>query len=300
MEIQKILTGVLAKTLNLGDGEIAELIKDGEGVKESDVIQKILDLDVQRVEKIKTSVDGKEKFQEGYKKGKEESLSKLEKQIKEKYGIQSEKLGVELVEEIITENSKPVETDEETVKRSKTYQDLETRLKGELKTQKETYEQQIADINSQTQREKTLSVANKKALDIFAGLEPVLPTSKQVADNQIGWFLKSMEEYDFDVQDDRIVVMKDGKVVQDGHGNSRTFDDIVKEKAGKFFEFKKNNGSGNDGGGGNPPAVNPDGYPEGVQKPKNLDELTAILNDPAIDSKAKVVVAETYDKENKV
>lgn len=300
MEIQKILTGVLAKTLNLGDGEIAELIKDGEGVKESDVIQKILDLDVQRVEKIKTSVDGKEKFQDGYKKGKEESLSKLEKQIKEKYGIQSEKLGVELVEEIITENSKPVETDEETVKRSKTYQDLETRLKGELKTQKETYEQQIADINSQTQREKTLSVANKKALDIFAGLEPVLPTSKQVADNQIGWFLKSMEEYDFDVQDDRIVVMKDGKVVQDGHGNSRTFDDIVKEKAGKFFEFKKNNGSGNDGGGGNPPAVNPDGYPEGVQKPKNLDELTAILNDPAIDSKAKVVVAETYDKENKV
>ena len=300
MEIQKILTGVLAKTLNLGDGEIAELIKDGEGVKESDVIQKILDLDVQRVEKIKTSVDGKEKFQEGYKKGKEESLSKLEKQIKEKYGIQSEKLGVELVEEIIIENSKPVEKDEETVKRSKTYQDLETRLKGELKTQKETYEQQIADINSQTQREKTLSVANKKALDIFAGLEPVLPTSKQVADNQIGWFLKSMEEYDFDVQDDRIVVMKDGKVVQDGHGNSRTFDDIVKEKAGKFFEFKKNNGSGNDGGGGNPPVVNPDGYPEGVQKPKNLDELTAILNDPAIDSKAKVVVAETYDKENKV
>ena len=300
MEIQKILTGVLAKTLNLGDGEIAELIKDGEGVKESDVIQKILDLDVQRVEKIKTSVDGKEKFQDGYKKGKEESLSKLEKQIKEKYGIQSEKLGVELVEEIITEKSKPVETEEETVKRSKTYQDLETRLKGELKTQKETYEQQITDINSQTQREKTLSVANKKALDIFAGLEPVLPTSKQVADNQIGWFLKSMEEYDFDVQDDRIVVMKDGKVVQDGHGNSRTFDDIVKEKAGKFFEFKKNNGSGNDGGGGNPPAVNPDGYPEGVQKPKNLDELTAILNDPAIDSKAKVVVAETYDKENKV
>ena len=300
MEIQKILTGVLAKTLNLGDGEIAELIKDGEGVKESDIIQKILDLDVQRVEKIKTSVDGKEKFQEGYKKGKEESLSKLEKQIKEKYGIQSDKLGVELVEEIISEKSKPVETDEETVKRSKTYQDLETRLKQELKTQKEAYEQQIADINSQTQREKTLSVANKKALEIFAGLEPVLPTSKQVADNQIGWFLKSMEEYEFDVQDDRIVVMKDGKVVQDGHGNSRTFDDIVKDKAGKFFEFKKNNGSGNDGGGGTPPAGNPDGYPEGIQKPKNLEELTAILNDPAIDSKAKVVVAETFDKENKV
>ena len=300
MEIQKILTGVLAKTLNLGDGEIAELIKDGEGVKESDIIQKILDLDVQRVEKIKTSVDGKEKFQEGYKKGKEESLSKLEKQIKEKYGIQSDKLGVELVEEVISEKSKPVETDEETVKRSKTYQDLETRLKNELKTQKETYEQQIADINFQTQREKTLSVANKKALEIFAGLEPVLPTSKQVADNQIGWFLKSMEEYEFDVQDDRIVVMKDGKVLQDGHGNSRTFDEIVKDKAGKFFEFKKNNGSGNDGGGGNPPAGNPDGYPDGIQKPKNLEELTAILNDPAIDSKAKVVVAETFDKENKV
>ena len=300
MEIQKILTGVLAKTLNLGDGEIAELIKDGEGVKESDIIQKILDLDVQRVEKIKTSVDGKEKFQEGYKKGKEESLSKLEKQIKEKFGIQSDKLGVELVEEVISEKSKPVETDEETVKRSKTYQDLETRLKAELKTQKETYEQQIADINFQTQREKTLSVANKKALEIFAGLEPVLPTSKQVADNQIGWFLKSMEEYEFDVQDDRIVVMKDGKVLQDGHGNSRTFDEIVKDKAGKFFEFKKNNGSGNDGGGGNPPAGNPDGYPDGIQKPKNLEELTAILNDPAIDSKAKVVVAETFDKENKV
>ena len=78
MDYQKILTGVLAKTLNIGDGEISELLKDGENITESEVTKKILDLDKERVSKLKTGSDT-EKFQEGYKQAKSEVLTEFEK-----------------------------------------------------------------------------------------------------------------------------------------------------------------------------------------------------------------------------
>ena len=104
--------------------------------------------------------------------------------------------------------------------------------------------------------EQTFSNVSQKALQIFNGLNPILPQNKTVADNQVKFFVNTLKDFKFDVQDERIVVMdKDGKVLEDGHGNSRSFEDIVKEQASGLFEFKANNGgsgagNGNGGQGG--------------------------------------------------
>ena len=55
MDYKKILTGVLAKTLNIGDGEAAELIKDGENITEATITSNILDKDKERVKVLTNS-----------------------------------------------------------------------------------------------------------------------------------------------------------------------------------------------------------------------------------------------------
>ena len=79
-----------------------------------------------------------------------------------------------------------------------------------------------------------------------------MPQYKTVADNQVKFFVNTLKDFKFDVQDERIVVMdKDGKVLEDGHGNSRSFEDIVKETASGLFEFRANNGGSGSGNASN-------------------------------------------------
>ena len=85
MDYKKILEGVLSKTLNIDNGKISDLFIDGENeLSESEIISKVLTLDVDRVKAIRDE-NGKEKFQEGIKKAKKEILADFETELKEKF-----------------------------------------------------------------------------------------------------------------------------------------------------------------------------------------------------------------------
>ena len=99
--MKTIITGLLSKAYNFDNGKIAELIKDGETElsedQQKEILQKLLDEDAKRVEAIKKSVDTKPAFQDGFKKAQGEILKKFEKDLKEKFGLESDKMGLELV-----------------------------------------------------------------------------------------------------------------------------------------------------------------------------------------------------------
>ena len=101
MDYKKILTGVLAKTLNIGIGEAAELIKDGENITEETITSSILDKDKERV-KVLTNSKKEEHFQDGYKKAKKEERAKLEEEVKTEFGIESDKTGIDLIKDVVT------------------------------------------------------------------------------------------------------------------------------------------------------------------------------------------------------
>ena len=148
----------------------------------------------------------------------------------------------------------------------------------------------------QSKKEKTFSIIQNKALTQLESLNPILPTNATVAANQKNWFVNSLKEYEFDVQDGgNIVVMKDGKAQQDAHGNSVRFEDLVKNIASQNFEFKANNGGGNAGNGN---SDTPEGItlPAGVVMPKNLEEMTAISNNPDISAEDKIKVFNEFQK----
>jgi hypothetical protein len=303
--MKTIITGLLSKAFKMENGKIAELIKDGNELSETEqteILNKILDLDAERYKTLKENVTkeiGTEKFQEGFKKDKKEILEQREKELKEKFGIESSKTGIDLVEEIVSlksEKGKGGNMDEDAIKRSKLYQDLEAKARTEAENIKTEYENKIKEINDGYNYEKTFSDVSSEALKIFNGLNPVLPQNKTVADNQVGNFISTLKNYKFDKQGDRILVMdKEGKVIQDNHGNSKSFEDIIKESASGLFEFKKNNGGGGGGNENDPDKSKP--YTGGI--PKTVDELEKVMMDTSIPIKDRVNIQDEFEKAQK-
>lgn len=303
--MKTIITGLLSKAYNFDNGKIAELFKDGETElseeQQTEILNKILEIDAQRVENIKKSVDKKDAFQDGFKKAKSEVLTDFEKGLKEKFGIESDKTGLELVEELVSKKSEGGQggdLTEDAIKRSKVFQDMESNLKKQITTVKTEYETKINEIQDGYKAEQTFSNVSQKALQIFNGLNPILPQNKTVADNQVKFFVNSLKDFKFDVQDERIVVMdKDGKVLEDGHGNSRSFEDIVKETASGLFEFKANNGGSGSGNGGQGQGGSGSSYAGNV--PKTFEELEKVMSDTSISIEDRSNIMAEYEKAQK-
>ena len=303
--MKTIITGLLSKAYNFDNGKIAELFKDGETElsedQQKEILQKLLDEDAKRVEAIKKSVDKKDAFQDGFKKAKSEVLTDFEKGLKEKFGVESDKTGLELVEELVSKKSEGGQggdLTEDAIKRSKVFQDMESNLKKQITTVKTEYETKINEIQDGYKAEQTFSNVSQKALQIFNGLNPILPQNKTVADNQVKIFVNTLKDFKFDVQDERIVVMdKDGKVLEDGHGNSRSFEDIVKETASGLFEFKANNGGSGSGNGGQGQGGSGSSYAGNV--PKTFEELEKVMSDTSISIEERSNIMAEYEKAQK-
>ena len=303
--MKTIITGLLSKAYNYDNGKIAELFKDGETElseqQQTEILNKILEIDAQRVENIKKSVDKKDAFQDGFKKAKSEVLTDFEKGLKEKFGIESDKTGLELIEEVVSKKSEGGQggdVTEDAIKRSKVFQDMESNLKKQVTTVKTEYETKINEIQDGYKAEQTFSNVSQKALQIFNGLNPILPQNKTVADNQVKFFVNTLKDFKFDVQDERIVVMdKDGKVLEDGHGNSRSFEDIVKETASGLFEFKANNGGSGSGNGGQGQGGSGSSYAGNV--PKTFEELEKVMSDTSISIEDRSNIMADYEKAQK-
>ena len=303
--MKTIIMGLLSKAYNFDNGKIAELFKDGETElsedQQKEILQKLLDEDAKRVEAIKKSVDTKPAFQDGFKKAKSEVFKDFEKELKEKFGLESDKMGLELVEELVSKKSEGGQggdLTEDAIKRSKVFQDMESNLKKQITTVKTEYETKINEIQDGYKAEQTFSNVSQKALQIFNGLNPILPQNKTVADNQVKIFVNSLKDFKFDVQDERIVVMdKDGKVLEDGHGNSRSFEDIVKETASGLFEFKANNGGSGSGNGGQGQGGSGSSYAGNV--PKTFEELEKVMSDTSISIEERSNIMAEYEKAQK-
>ena len=303
--MKTIITGLLSKAYNFDNGKIAELFKDGETElsedQQKEILQKLLEEDAKRVEAIKKSVDTKPAFQDGFKKAQGEILTKFEKDLKEKFGLESDKMGLELVEELVSKKSEGGQggdLTEDAIKRSKVFQDMESNLKKQITTVKTEYETKINEIQDGYKAEQTFSNVSQKALQIFNGLNPILPQNKTVADNQVKFFVNTLKDFKFDVQDERIVVMdKDGKVLEDGHGNSRSFEDIVKETASGLFEFKANNGGSGSGNGGQGQGGSGSSYAGNV--PKTFEELEKVMSDTSISIEDRSNIMAEYEKAQK-
>ena len=298
VDMSEVITGVLTTLYKWDDAKVTELLKDG--ATPATVLKAITDADKERVKTLTTGTDTA-KFQEGYKKAKKEVLTEYEKALKAEFEYEGDETGNELVTAIVAKSAKTTPgTTEEDVKKSPVYLQMEKKMKKELADLKVASDTKIKEIEGGYAKKETLTKIGAKALAILTGLNPVLPTKATVAEKQKQLFLNEFNQYEFEEKDGQTIVLKDGKVVTDAHGHTLEFEALAKNIAGETFEFAANNGGangGNNNNNGGGAAGAPAAYPPGVVRPKNIAELTKVVNDPKLKGPEKQIVMDTYEKE---
>jgi len=234
---KEVLTGLLSTVYQIDETGVAELYNsDGTELNE-DALQKILEKDAQRIAANKP--DTKKYFDDGYKKGQSESLSKFERDVLTKYGIKSEKKGIELIEDIVAQYRQDNPDDPEKIKKSKFYLDAIEQLNKDKADFEKQKNDEFENFKKQVEREKLFGNVSEKALVIFESMKPILPTDAQKSANLKKIFINDLAGVNYEVREGNIVLLnEDNSDMTDSHGNRIKFESFVKSTAEKYFEFE--------------------------------------------------------------
>lgn len=299
---QEILMEMLAKFYKQPKDKITEIL----ALAPAEAKAAIAKLDTDRIAKIQEGVDNLT-FQDGFKKGKKETMTEHEKAVREAYGLtESTAVGLDLINEAVAAKAGEAgaKTDDQ-IKGSTVYQQLEQKMKTELAKQKTDFETKLTEKDNNYQRETTFGSVAKKARDIRNGLNPIISENATIAETHDTDFVNELKGYEYKPSGETYLVYKDGKLQQDQHGNTLDFDAFVQSVAGKRYQFAANNGGGNSGATelekqAAIAAAKAKEYPAGVTPPKNLDELALVLNRKDLKVTDKRKISDTYNAANVV
>lgn len=289
----EVLKYVITKQFNKTEDEIGQLLYEGDQLK-PDAGDVILTWNEEKIKKLKADRD--DNFNKGFQKAEKEVKTKVEKTFKELTGFTSdaedfETLVKSYVEESATKTKTKPLTDDE-IKKHPLFIQLE-----QSRVPKEDYERIMAEYNdykNNVARNQVLETIKGKAWDIVSAKNPILPASPQIANTLREKFLEEFTQFDYEQQNGSIIVSKQGKRVEDQHGNLRAFDSLVAEVAGNFFEFQAQSDKGNAGNGGGQTVV--------TSMPKTSAELSkifAVHNSNSKEDKEIRMAAAKYYQANK-
>ena len=238
-----ILQAFFGKTLNLTAEDVAPIFEtkgDDEELKE-DALKFLLGHDATRIKTIKDEVATSEKtgFDKGYKKAQAEVLPGLEKKIKEKFNIDSDKQGLELIEELVAAKANANVLEEDKVKVHPAFLKREKELLAQIETEKATLEKKLKDREDEIVSERTFESIVSSADRTLDSLKAILPKDADKAKNQKQLLVNELKGYKYEKQGEQIVILKpDGKRLEDLHGKPIDFDTLVKETASKYWDFE--------------------------------------------------------------
>ena len=250
--MKELLLAVFTKYFNKTDAELTPIIFNSDDTIKETAIQALLDMDVARVNKFKR--DATTQHDNGYKKAQKEIATAMETKLKEKFAIDSEKIGDELIDEIhtaVSDQSKKSKLTADEVKLHPTFIAFEKeqkRLRDEAVTAKE---KELNDFKSGVEKTTTMTSVKDKVNSIYAELNPILP-SKDAAKNQKQktLFLKEFDAFDYEKQaDGTFIIIEGGKRKETPNGHPVLFDDFVKEMVTSYYDLsaqQAKQGTGND------------------------------------------------------
>lgn len=257
------------KLLNLTEDEVKQRYFDENDAVKENAADEVLGAISKKIADAKT--ESQQNFDKGFQKAEAKYKSAAEKAFAEKTGIELTEGRTldEMIEEYAERNRKKSLTDAD-IKTHPLYRDLEksTVKVDEYNKLKSEHEQFIANF----QRKSLLDQVKPKVWGIVSSMNPILEQNPKVADTRKNMFLSAFDAYDYQIDGDEVIVMKDGNRIEDQFKNPLKFDEFVKSHAADYFEFNKQDpkgGAGNGNGGGN----NGSGFD--IPMPKSIDEFNA-------------------------
>lgn len=297
--LKEILSPILVK-MGMEEGKVSALF-NAEGTElTTEASAELTQYDATRVAKIKT--DSKtEGFTQGHAKGLGDGLEKIEKAMLEKYGVTSDKKGIELVDEIITtkSNVKPPELEADKVKLHPEYIRMKDELTKKTTDEVATWKKKYEDRDNEIAKQNTFAKVQAKADAILEELNPVLPEDPKKAAAQKKLLYDQLLALDFKQNENNVedfIITKDGKVVEDAHGTRRDLKALVTEMASGIWDFKEGKSKSSAGNTNDPDPVKAKAAKiANVKTPKNeVEYMNAITTET--DPDIRIAIQEAWDK----
>lgn len=255
-EEKKLLQGFLSKTLKIDTEELASLYNDAGELVDLSVAEKA---DSERIKKL-SGVNTDQ-----YKRGIKEGASKIEKAVKDKYGLDSDLEGVELIDHLITEKITEVKGTSEDITKHPDFLKHQHEWEKQQKLKDKEWQQKIEDKEREFQKRSVMSKIEKRALDELERLRPILPEDAKKAQRWKDKYVEEFRAFDYQEKDGDFIMIKDGEPVKDSHGHMVTFDDFARDTASGFFDFRAADDRSSSGNKNEPPKPT-------VKAPKNDQE----------------------------
>lgn len=263
------------KMFNWTEAEAKERLFEGEELKE-DYADIILEADKARIQKLK---DERSQYHDtGFKKAEKQFKSYAEETFKKLTGYSGSEDNFEAMFATWHEAEKKklvknVEVSEDAVKKHPAYIALETTTIP--KSQFDELQKSFEQFKTDRQKAEVMGVVTGRAWDVVTQKNPILSENPTVADNRRRDFLAKFSGFDYELTDDnKIIVSKDGKRLEDEHGNFKPFETVVLELAALNFDFRA---QGEKGQAGNKPGEK-DGVIVISDKPTTKEEYHAALD----------------------
>lgn len=279
-EEQTILNDSLSKLFKIEPETLASLYNEaGELINFSPV----LDLDAERIKKYKTDSDNQ------YKRGIKEGASKTEKEIKEKYEIDSDAVGVDLVDQLVLKKIEEATTGTKDITKHPDYIKLQVSIDKQLKDRDKEWEQKITLKEAEFNKQKLFEKVRDRALANLEARKPILSEDPRKAQKWKETYLNELKTGNYMEDGDTIIVLDaEGKPLQTAHGKSVTFDEYEKDIADQYFEYPKSENRSSSG------LKPPEQKGSTFVAPKNEDEYMARLRDPKITPAERIQLTEFW------
>ena len=279
---QKVLNESLSKLFKLDSETLASLYNEaGELVDFS----KILELDAARITKYKSDSDSQ------YKRGIKEAAEKLERELKEKYELDSDLKGVDLIDHLLVhkvDEAKASGTKD--ITKHPEFIKLQVSIDMQLKDRDKEWEGKLKTKEAEFNKSRLFEKVREKALLNLTSRNPILPNDPRKAQVWKDTYINDLRQANYmeDETGELIVLAPNGEKLQTAHGKNITFDEFEKDVADKYFEYpvsQERSSAGNKEEKSNG---------TGFRAPKNEDEYMARLRDPKITPKERIELTEYW------
>ena len=241
--------------------------------------------------------DVKGTFDDGFKKGEAKVAERIEKRLREAFGVEEKLSGDELFKAIAANKDKPQkEITQDQVERLPWYQEHEEKRAKAHKEEIAKLKGEYEEFKKSVDRKDRMAKVNKLADPIIESLNLNLSKDPERRAKQIEAIREKIHATDYDIQDERVLVLKDGKVLKDKMDNSIVFKDHITAIATDLYdplESKERESTGV-----KTPAKEGDGKKSAWTRemPKNDEQYQAALLDPSISVDERAALMEAYGK----
>jgi hypothetical protein len=281
-EEQTKVNETLVKVFKLTEEQLSTLYNtDGDLID----LKVVIEADEKRVAKFAKDKDDQ------LKRGIKEGAEKIEKALKSKYEVESDLIGVELVESIVVKQvADATKEGSKDISKHPKYVELEASLDKKLKDRDKEWEKKVSDREKEFNKEKLFEKIKDKSLVNLETRKPILPGDPKKAQVWKETYLNELKGGNYQESEDGTIIVldKEGNVMKDSHGNTITFDEFEKNVSDKYFEYpvaEKREGTGN-----KPPII-----PGQNGDPKTKAEALEKLKNPKITSEDRKKYSELMD-----